>query len=252
VRVDRLSWIVVSLVLSFDNANAGIEFPSVVDRAVGIRAAADVLTGATRSRNVEVCDVELFGIAGLRVAGLRASGRWGSFPVGVSAARLASPVGNETRVDIELGYVTASRSRCVTRVGVEMVEITGATPERSIIVGALARADVGAVSVLADIEMVSRAYASDVDVVLGIVARAGRAVALIATAEFSGTRAAALGVAVVSRLTGALSLLGGYDDGTESVRAAAVVTLAAWQISSGVFYHPVLGVSHGVTLAWSR
>jgi hypothetical protein len=210
------------------------------------------ITGAHPRRRVELGDVELFGIAGLRVSGLRASGRWRSVPVGVSVARLASPVGNETHADIEVGYATVSRWRCSARMGVEMVEISGALPERSMIVGALARADVGAVTALADVEVVSRAYASDVNVTLGVVARAGRAVALVATAEFNGARAAALGVAVVSRLTDALSLLGGYDDGTESVRAAAVVTLAAWHVSSGVFYHPVLGVSHGVTLAWSR
>jgi hypothetical protein len=250
----RCAWLVILTCVWVTDAHSGIEFPSVVDRAIGIRVGAGDLfvTGAASRRCVEVGDVELFGMAGLRVSGLRASGQWGSVPVGVSAARLASPVGSESRVDIELGYVTASHSRCVLRVGVEMIEIAGATPERSLIAGALARADVGAVSALADVDVVSRAYASEVDVVLGIVARAGRNVAVVATTRFDGTRAAAVGVAVVSRLTGALSLLGGYDDGTESVRAAAVVTLDAWQLSSGVSYHAVLGVSHGVTLAWTR
>ncbi len=133
-----------------------------------------------------------------------------------------------------------------------MVAITGAASEQALVTGFLSRADVGRISAIADVDVVSRESARDVDVTLGLVARAGRAASLIGTTRFDGTGIAAAGIAFVSRLTDALSLLAGYDDGTDSVRAAAVVSLASWRVSTGVFYHSVLGVSQGVTVAWVR
>lgn len=236
------------------DACGGVAFPSVVDRSVGIRAGDGyfVVTGADARWCVETGDVELFGIAGLRASGVRATGRVAALPVGVSMTQLASPVGSETRAEVELGYAPGARWHCAARVGVEMVAITGAESEQALVTGLRSRADVGRISAIADVDVVSRPDARDVDVTLGVIARAGRAASLIGTARFDDVGLAAAGVAFVSRVTGALSLLAGYDDGTDSVRGAAVVSLASWRVSTGVFYHPVLGVSQGVTVAWVR
>jgi hypothetical protein len=132
-----------------------------------------------------------------------------------------------------------------------MVSI-GSAGERALITGVFSRADVGAVSAIADVDVVSRENGRDVDVTVGVVARAGHAATIVGSARFDGTNVIAAGVALVSRLTGTFALLAGYDDGTDSVRGAAVVALSGWRVSTGVFYHGVLGVSHGVTVAWTR
>jgi hypothetical protein len=232
-----------------------VEFPSVIDRGLGFRADAigyAAVTGVAPSWCVEAGDVELFAIAGLRASGVRATGRTGSYPVGVSVAQLASPVGSEARAELQMGYAPSPRWTCAARVGVETVSIAGAAAQRATVAGVHARADAGPISSIADIDVVSRAQGRDTEVSLAVVARAGGAASVVASARFDGAGVAGAGVALVSRLTGALALLAGYDDGTESVRGAAVVSLAGWRVSTGVFYHGVLGISHAVTVAWTR
>ncbi len=232
-----------------------VEFPSVVDRALGIRAGVDgyaATTGVAPSWCVETGDAELFGIAGLRVAGARMSARAGAIPIAVSLAQLASPVGNETRADIEVGYAPSTRWSWVARAGVETVAIVGAPSERALVVGAHARADVGRVAAIADVDVVSHAPTRDVAVTIGVVARATSLASVVANARFDGLGVAGAGVSLVSRVGGALALVAGYDDGTESIRGAAVVSLASWRVSTGVSYHGVLGVSQAVTIAWTR
>ena len=100
----------LAFVLAFAAADAGarIDFPSVADRTVGIRAGADGF-GPEAPWSVETGDVELFGIAGLRVAGVRARGRMGAVPAGVSLARPiveraegVMPLDEMTRRNLEL------------------------------------------------------------------------------------------------------------------------------------------------------
>ncbi len=233
-----------------------VEFPSVVDRSLGLHAGVGdghfVVTGENSAWLMEAGDVELFGIAGLRVSGVRGSGRMGSATAGASLYQLMSPVGSETRADVEVGYAAAARWRCAARAGVEMVSITGAAGEKVLVTGVASRADVGRISAIADVDVVSREKTRDVEVALGLVARAGRGASVVATARFDGRGVAAAGVAFVSRLTGALSLVAGYDDGTESIRGAAVISLSSWCVCTGVFYHGVLGLSQGVTVSWAR
>jgi hypothetical protein len=232
-----------------------VEFPSVIDRVLGFRAAGNgyvVVVGSAPSWCVEVGDAELFGIAGLRVSGARASGRAGDVPLALSVAQLVSPVGDEARVDAELGYAPGSRWSCAARVGVETVSLVGTAREDALVTGMCARANAGHVSVVADVDVVSRTLARDIELTFGVVARAGSAACVVASARFEGSGVAGAGVSLVSRIGGALSLLAGYDDGTESIRGAAVISLNHWRVSTGVYYHGVLGVSQAVTIAWTR
>jgi hypothetical protein len=137
-------------------------------------------------------------------------------------------------------------------VGVETVSLVGTAREDALVTGAYACAVAGRVSVVADVDVVSRTLTRDIDVTFGVVARAGSAACVVASARFDDSGVAGAGVSLVSRLSGALSLLAGYDDGTESIRGAAVVSLANWRVSTGVFYHGVLGISQAVTIAWTR
>ncbi len=223
----------------------------MVDRAVGVRASADVLgiEGVSPAWRVEAGDVQLFGIAGLRVDGVRTSARVGSFLAGVSIAQLASPVGSESRAELELGYRPGARWLCRARAGVETVAITGAAGERAILAGFYSRAEVGRIAAIADVDVVSRDHVRDVEIAIALAGQAGP-VSIVATSRFDGDAVAAAGIAVVSRVAGRLALVAGYDDGTESIRGAALVSLSSWQLGVGVFQHAVLGVSQGVTLSW--
>jgi hypothetical protein len=251
VRVIRRS-AELAFVLAFAAADAGarIDFPSVADRTVGIRAGADGF-GPEAPWSVETGDVELFGIAGLRVAGVRARGRMGAVPAGVSLAQLSSPVGTESRAEAELGYRPGVRWLCLARTGIEIVSITGAPAEQAVLAGFYSRAEAGRITAIADVDVISRADAREIEVEIGVVGRIGSA-SIIATTHFDGHAVASAGIAVVSRFAGRLALLAGYDDGTETIRGAAVVSLSRWRVGVGVFQHAVLGVSQGVTLTWSR
>jgi hypothetical protein len=240
----------VILACAVADAHAHIEFPSVADRALGIRAGADLLIPNERW-SVEAGDVELFGIAGLRVDGVRTRRRMGALQAGVSVAQLSAPVGSEARAELEVGYRPSARWLCRARAGVETVALTGIASEAAILAGFHARAQTGRITTIADVDVVTRAEVRDVEVDLAVVARV-RMASIVATARFDGRAVASTGVAVVSRLASALSLIAGYDDGTESIRGAAVVSLASWQLGVGIFQHAVLGVSQGVTLSWSR
>ncbi len=235
------------------DALARIDFPSVVDRAVGIRASADVFNPeqAASAWTLEAGDVELFGIAGLRVAGVRASGRAGVLPAGFAIAQLSSPVGNESRAELELGYRPSARWLCLARAGIETVSIIGVPDERAIVTGFHARAEARRITAIADVDLISRASAREIGLSIGVVGRIG-STSIVATAQFDGRAVASTGIAVVSRFAGRLALLAGYDDGTESVSGAAVVSFSRWRFGVGVFQHAVLGVSQGVTLSWSR
>lgn len=247
-------YVVVVTTLASTNARA-VEFPSVIDRVLGFRAAGNgyaAATGNTPAWCVELGDAELFGIAGLRVAGVRASGHAGDVPLALSVSQLASPVGDEARVDAELGYAPGARWSCAARVGVETVSLVGTAREDALVTGMRARADAGHVSVVADVDVVSRTLARDIGLTFGMVARAGSAACVVASARFDGFGVVGAGVSLISRLGGALSLLAGYDDGTESIHGAAVVSITNWRVSTGVSYHGVLGVSQAVTIAWTR
>jgi hypothetical protein len=167
-------------------------------------------------------------------------------------ATVAAPIGSETRATLDVGHEPSARSLVAARVGIETVSLEGFAGARSIVVGLLARSRVGRMSVVADVDVASDPHQRRVVLALGAIARAGGAATIVATARFDGSSVVALGASVVSRLHESLCLLAGYDDGTESVRGAAVVSFAGWQVSTGVFHHAVLGLSHGVTLAWTR
>ncbi|HEU4929618.1 MAG TPA: hypothetical protein VFU38_07280 [Candidatus Krumholzibacteria bacterium] len=245
----------LAVVLTFAaaGARARIDFPSVTDRAIGIRAGTGVFHRETTGPawSVEAGDVELFGIAGLRVSGVRANGRAASLLAGLSIAQLSSPVGSESRAELELGYRPSARWLCLARGGIEMVSIPGTPGESAVVAGFHSRAQAGPISAIADVDVVSRAGARDVELSIGLVGRIGAA-SIVTTSRFDGNAVASVGIAVVSRFAGRLALLAGYDDGTESIRGAAVVSFSCWQFDVGVFQHAVLGVSQGVTISWLR
>ena len=72
------------------------------------------------------------------------------------------------------------------------------------------------------------------------------------TVRIDGDRFVGAGIAAVARLHRSLALLAGYDDGSESARAGVVIDWRGVELATGVFQHPVLGMSQAVSIACFR
>ncbi len=237
-------------------ASAGLVFPSVVERVIGtridvapVRAA---LSDTTARVRVEVADAELYGIEGLRTSGVRASGAVRAFFVTASLETVTAPVGSQSRVWVESGYRLPHRWQGAVRAGLERLALDGSEDLSSRVAGMASRVDLGRVSALAEIDAVDvpgSAYETSLRLALRVRAGAGQ---LIAHMQIDGDRVVGAGVGAVARLHRCLALLAGYDDGSESMRAGVVIDWHGVELATGVYQHPVLGMSQAVSIACFR
>jgi hypothetical protein len=235
-------------------AHARLEFPSVSERVAGARLAvapAHALSDSVPARvRVECGDVELFGIAGLRAGGVRATASARGLLLGAELVHLGSPVGAHTRVVAEAGAAFRGAWAGVVRAGVERLALDGFPGADTGVVGLVNRIDVGRVFVVADVEAALAAPRTS-EVGLALCARAGPA-RLVASVRIDDGRLAAAGASLSARLHPRLAVSCGYDDASTSLRAAALVRAGGVEVGIGAFQHPVLGGSQGVSVAWVR
>jgi hypothetical protein len=238
------------------DAAAGLAFPSVVERVTGARLdLAPVrasLSDSTARVRVEGADAELYGIDGLRSSGARAAFTCGAVFFSGSIIDVVSPVGSQARGVLEAGYVLRRRWQGAVRVGAERLLLDGNSSLTTHVAGVSSRSDVGRVSTVADVEVLDppgAGYESSLS--LAIRVRAGAA-QLIGSIRIDGDRFVGAGIAAVARLHESLALLAGYDDGSESMRGAVVIDWRGIEVAAGVFQHPVLGMSQGVSVSCFR
>lgn len=247
--------IAVLALLAAARAGAAPPFPSVAEQIAGARmdlAPVRVsLGGAPASLRIEIADTELYGIAGLRSSGLRVATLHRSLIVAASAVNVASPVGAHTRAMVEAGCKLGTSWQGAVRVGVERLTLDVNEPVAWRVAGVASRADVGRVSAVADVELVEGAGTYETSMVLATRVHAGIA-QLIGSVRIDGDRFAGAGVAMVARVHSSLALTAGYDDGAESLRGGALINWGRIEIATGVFQHPVLGMSEGVSIACVR
>jgi hypothetical protein len=231
-------------------AGAQVPFPSVVDRIAGVRLqGARVLTGgAPRGTRVEFGDMELFGIAGLRLSGVRAEGYAGGWLLGAEVCRLGAPVGTHTRATLCAG-AGAARWRVGVRSGIESLALSGVAGESVVVTALVSGIDVGGVALLADVESLSGSAGRKTSMTVALAGPVAAGARVLASMRYDGPGALAVGAAAIVPLHRALSLLAGYDDGSETARAGAAVTAGRWSLATGVFRHAVLGMSQGVSLS---
>lgn len=231
---------------------ARLLFPSVVDRTLGIEAAGSTFRPFESDRaRVEVADMALFGIAGLQVAGVRGAVAPGAWTVRAELARIASPVGSESRVAVDAGFTEHGRWSIAVRAGLAGVAIAGAPGENRPIAGVTSRVDVGSVTTCADIESAGLGADRRVAMHLALAARIAPGI-VVSTFHVDGPGTMAVAVAAGVRLHPSLALLTGYDDGTETLSGVVAVRVRGCELAAGVYRHAVLGLSQGVTLTWSR
>jgi hypothetical protein len=231
-------------------------FPSVVERVIGtridmapVRAA---LSDTTAHVRAEVADAELYGIEGLRTSGVRASGAVRAFFVTGTLTTIDAIVGSQQRAVVEAGYSMRRRWQGALRVGSERVDLDGRSSLSTHVAGVASRVDVGRVTTVADIEAMDvdgAGYESSLS--LAVRVRAGAA-QLIGSIRIDGDRFVGAGVGALARLHRSLALLAGYDDGSESMRAGVVIDWHGVELATGVFQHPVLGMSQAVSIACFR
>ena len=255
-RVILLLSIAVCTLLLSRAASAGLVFPSVVERVIGTRIdtapVREALSDTTAHVRVEVADAELYGIEGLRTSGVRASGAVRAFFVTASLTTIDAVVGSQHRAVVEAGYSIRQRWQGAVRAGSERLDLDGNTSLSAHVAGVTSRVDVGRVTTLADLEAVDTyGVGYETSLSLGVRVRASAA-QVIGTVRIDGDRFVGAGIAAVARLHRSLALLAGYDDGSESARAGVVIDWRGVELATGVFQHPVLGMSQAVSIACFR
>jgi hypothetical protein len=236
-------------------ATAGLAFPSLVERVTGTRidvapVRASLGNDAARLR-VEFADAELYGVPGLRMSGVRASGaRHGVF-VSAAITNVMSPVGAQARAVMEAGCTIHRAWQGGVRAGAERLSLDAEAPLISRMAGVVSRVDVGRVTTVADLEVLDGIGGYETSMSLSTRVHAGAA-ALIGHVRIDGDRFVGAGISGVARLHECLALLAGYDDGAQSLGAGIVINWRGVEIATGVFQHPVLGMSQGVSVACFR
>lgn len=237
-------------------ASAGLVFPSVVERVIGTRIdiapVREALSDTTAHLRAEVADAELYGIEGLRTSGVRASGAVRAFFVTGTLTEISALVGAQQRVVMEAGYQLGRRWQGAVRAGRERLSLDDNPALTTNVAGVASRVDVGRMTTVADIEAMDVDGAGyETSLSLGVRVRAGAA-QLIGSMRIDGDRFVGAGVGAVARLHRTLALLAGYDDGSESMRAGVVIDWRGVELATGVFQHPVLGMSQAVSIACFR
>jgi hypothetical protein len=237
-------------------ASAGLVFPSVVERVIGARIdmapVREALSDTTSRARVEVADAEWYGIEGLRTNGVRAAGAVRAVFFTGSVATVDAAVGTQARVVVEVGYTLRHRWQACVRGGIERLSLAGNPQLTTRVAGMASRIDVGRFTTVADLDATDTAGPGyETSLSLAARTRAGPA-QLIGTIRIDGDRYIGAGIAVFARLHRSLALLAGYDDGSESMRAGMVIDWHGVEVATGVFGHPVLGMSQAVSIACFR
>ncbi len=206
---------------------------------------------AVDGTRIEVADAQLYGIAGLRVSGVRASGVLGACVLRGEVAQIGSPVGAESRGAIDVAVGSHARWTFGGRAGLARLAIAEATSESRPIVGLVSQVVVGAVTTRVDVETEGLDAARVMTMCVAVAARVSSGT-VVSTVRADGPGAMAIGVSASVTLHPAFALLAGFDDGTETISGAVAVRVRGCEVCAGVYRHAVLGMSQGISLVWSR
>jgi hypothetical protein len=209
--------------------------------------------GRATSWSLEVSDRELFGAA-LRQSGARGVFAYRVWRVEIEAAQVAADVGRETRVAT---YFGRSSSTSLLSVGLvhESVVIGRARAFRltslDLRTGVLVNERVG---VRCDVEgfQIAGDDLSGADVETSVTVLAAAGVGVGAALAHDRSLGAHARVSVAVRLVDRAVVVAGYDDASEALSLAIVVMAGSLRGVAGASMHSVLGLSHGVSVGWTR
>ncbi len=239
---------VVALTCGARTVSAQITFPSIVERVTGVRLDAAPIDGGGDRARVECGDVELFGIAGLRASGVRGTVPVRGVRIGAEVSQVGSPVGSHVRATATAG-IAAGRWRTAVRAGVESLSLAGGPSQPATVTALVSGVDVGDTSLRADVESIAGWSGRATFMTVALAARLAGHATVVSSLRFDGPGSLALVVAAIVPLHARLSVLAGYDDGTETLSAGVTVNAGRCTLATGVFRHAVLGPSQGVSVA---
>jgi hypothetical protein len=202
-----------------------------------------------RHATVEVADAELFGVAGLRASGVRASAPLWRFVAAVELVRVGSDVASESRATLRL-----ATGAVAVELSVERAQAGTRTAGLSAI-GVMARLPVGRhsrVLFYAGGLGVRGSYDPGFDAAIDIQLQPVPAVVLDLGVALHRRYGETLRLSVEVRAATPLALSAGYDAATETAGAAVRVSMRALSVEVGASVHAVLGASQRVSLRWSR
>jgi hypothetical protein len=241
-------------------ALGALQHPSIEQSAACVRGILFYASSAggvagTSSLRVELSEIVLYGVSGLRIAGARVGGRAGAASLVANVARLSADVGSETRIALTPAVFLTGRWAASLGLVYESAAIDGMQPAR------LASATGRSLVILTRAVAVGGEVAgyrlsgedndgADVTMAVVVTPLAGATIrAVIAMGRRSNAQAALSATVCAS---GRFRVTIGYEAWTEALKGAVAVSLGGLTCAAGVHIHPVLGVRQGVSLAWGR
>lgn len=235
-----------------------LEHPSIEQKAAGVKGILFYTlsahgTPAASPVHVEASEVMLYGVAGLRLSGIRAGIRHAAVSVVAEAARLSADVGRETRFAVTPAVFVSNRWAASVGLVHEYAEIDGVGTSRltSVTGRSLVRIS-GSVSVGGEVARY-RLWGEEndgADVSLLVLIRPLPGTIIRAVVDVGRWVGAQPTLSTSVRAFRAVRLSLGYEAATDALNAAAAVKLGGLACAAGAQFHPTLGSRHGVTVTW--
>ena len=202
-----------------------------------------------RNFRIEVSDAELFGIAGLRSSGVRATAPVWMTSLQLELVRTGNELAAETRATLRV-----AAGPVAIEAGVERA-VADARSASLTSMGVRARLPVGARTVLlfhAGGIGVAGIYDPGFDAEVALVLRPAEAVRFEAALLVHRRYGETLRLAAEVRAGPPLALRAGFDAAAENASAGIRVRVRAMSLEVGADVHAVLGLSQRVSLIWGR
>jgi len=264
VRAASLAMITAAMVgLCTTNASAlgAFEHPCVEESITGLRGILLDTFALNRDEStgmsvfVEISEVELYGVSGLRTPGVRVGFRRGSVSLVGEAAQLSSDIGSETRMSLTSAIY--ARDRWASSVGLvhESAAIDGLASARLVSLTARSRIRLSNAifvgSEIAGLRLAGESY-DGVDAAVVVSVRPASYAAVYAALEFDRWTGVQPSVSTVLAGYNTFRVLFGYEGVTDTIKGALAIDRAGFVVAVGATYHPVLGARQGITVSWRR
>jgi len=233
-------------------ARASVDEPFMPGWAIRTESAA--YGPDTSSIHIEAADVSLFGLPDTRLSGIRSRRRQGRWIVAVAMSQLRTPLGSQSRYSAGCG-VAGQRYRSIVTTAYETFSVAVAPSDRVATIGFFQQIDVvdrWGVTIVADgVHLTdSAAGGANVSIVASTITSTQSAVA--AGLEMHPVHGAGVLFSARFAAPGPLAIAFGYDGPAGTPGVLLTIAVKHLRVSSAFRSHPVLGISHGISVSWSR
>ncbi|MCK5618482.1 MAG: hypothetical protein KAJ17_03740 [Candidatus Krumholzibacteria bacterium] len=263
-RAASLAVITAAMVgLCTTNASAlgAFEHPCVEESITGLRGILLDTFALNRDESTgmsvfaEISEVELYGVSGLQMPGVRVGFRRGSVSLVGEAAQLSSDIGSETRMSLTTAIYAGDRWASSVGLVNESAAIDDLASARLVSLTARSRIRLSKAifvgSEIAGLRLAGESY-DGVDAAVVLSVRPASNAAVYASLEFDRWSGMHPSVSTVLAGYNTFRVLFGYEGVTDVVKGALAIDRAGFVVAVGATYHPVLGTRQGITVSWRR